>query len=423
MIKKLAQHWEANLLSVLFLGFASGLPFLMILSTLSVWLAEIGISKTLIGLFAWVSIPYAIKFLWGAMVDNVRLPWLTARLGLRRSWMLLAQCCLWLSLIALGMTDPEQNIWLTAFCALLVGCSSAIQDIVIEAYRIESLPANKIGIGASASVLGYRLGMLIAGAGTIYLAAYFDSWHVAYNIIAACMIVGIITTLFAQEPQVSRAPAKLMIAKSLRIFLRKLDWQIIIPFILSYKIADTVLNIMSMPFLLEIGFNKMEIASVARTFGISAMIVGGFVGGVLLMWQNLRDNLLICVVLQAVASALFMLQVQYGHDISFLFITMGVENFTCGMSQVALIAYLSQLCGNRQTALHYGILSSFASIVRVSFSAIAGWLADHYAWSQFYGVVCISCVPSLILLLVYAQHFVKLSVRTVAQTEPAPAQA
>ncbi len=422
MIQRIAKHWETNLITVFLLGFSSGLPFLMILSTLSVWLSEVGVSKTLIGLFAWVSIPYSIKFLWGAMVDNVRLPWLTQYFGVRRGWLLLSQICLWISLIVLGMTEPMDNLWMTAFCALLVGSSSAIQDIVIEAYRIEILPAAKVGIGASASVLGYRVGMLCAGAGTIYLAAEFNSWHLAYNLIAACMALGIITTLFCREPTVNRSPTKMVVFKALKIFLRKLDWQIIIPFILSYKIADTVLNVMSMPFLLEIGFNKVEIASVARTFGISAMIVGGFVGGILLMWQSLRDNLMVCVALQAFASALFIMQAQYGHDVSFLFVTMGVENFTCGMSQVALIAYLSQLCPNRHTALYYGILSSFASFVRVSFSALAGWLADHYAWSQFYTFVCISCVPSVILLIVYAQHFVKLSVVKVANIIPAEPQ-
>ena len=218
----------------------------------------------------------------------------------------------------------------------------------------------------------------------------------------------------------NRAPTKVVVFKALKIFVRKLDWQIIIPFILSYKIADTVLNVMSMPFLLEIGFNKVEIASVARTFGISAMVVGGAVGGLLLMWQSLRDNLMLCVALQALASGLFVLQAQYGHDVSFLFITMGIENFTCGMSQVALISYLSQLCVHKNTALHYGILSSFASFVRVSFSALAGWLADHFAWSQFYSMVCVSCVPSLVLLLVYATHFRQLSINTVIPAQELP---
>lgn len=410
MLKKLlTRHWQPNLSSIFFLGFASGLPFLLILSTLSIWLAEVGISKTIIGLFAWVSIPYTLKFLWGPMVDNVRLPFLTKYFGLRRSWILLAQVCLWLTLIGLGNTNPVTSLWSTALFALLVGCSSAIQDIVIEAYRIEILPADKIGVGASVSVLGYRLGMLCSGAGTIFLASFFADWGWAYNCIAACMLIGIVTTLRSAEPTVKRSPVKIAVWRALKSFIHKRNWQIIIPFILSYKIADTVLNVMSMPFLLEIGFNKLEIAYVAKTFGIGAMIFGGIVGGLLLNKQSIRQNLLTCVVLQAIASALFIIQAQLGHNISFLFLSMGVENFTCGISQVALIAYLSQLCSKHSTAMHYAILSSFASFVRVSFSALAGWLADQFAWAQFYSLVCVSCLPSLILLILCVRHFAQLS--------------
>ncbi len=395
---------KPKLYSIFFLGFASGIPFLLILSTLSVWLAELGVSNTLIGLMAWVSIPYTVKFMWGALVDNVRLPILHGALGLRRSWILLSQICLWVGLIALGHTNPATNLGLTAFFAFLVGCASAIQDITVEAYRIEILP-QQIGPGVSASVLGYRVGMLCSGAGTIFLAAYFNSWSAAYSVIATCMLIGIIANFCSDEPQQLQVPTKVAILKPLKSFLHQLDWQVIIAFILCYKVADTVLNVMSMPFLVDIGFNKLEIAYVAKTFGITAMIIGGFAGGALQHYLSLRHNLFACVVLQCIASALFVLQAKLGHDVTFLFVSMGVENFTCGMSQVALIAYLSHLSAVRNTAMYYAILSSFASFVRVSFSAIAGWLADQFVWSQFYAIVCMSCVPSLVLLILCARHF------------------
>jgi PAT family beta-lactamase induction signal transducer AmpG len=412
------KHWEPNIYSVFFLGFASGLPFLLILSTLSVWLAEVGISKTMIGLLAWVSVPYSIKFIWGAMIDRFKLPILYQSLGLRRSWIILAQICLWLTLIGLGSTNPLENLWCTALFAFLVGCSSAIQDIAIEAYRIEILPTNKIGLGASISVLGYRFGMLCSGAGTIYLAAHFNSWSVAYNCIAACMLIGIITTLLSTEPTVHRSQVKIAAWRTVKAFVRKRDWEIIIPFILSYKIADTVLNVMSMPFLVEIGFTKLEIASVAKTFGIGAMILGGIVGGLMLARQTIRQNLFTCVVLQFIASALFIMQAHLGHDISFLFISMGVENFTCGMSQVALISYLSHLCSHHSTAMHYAILSSFASFVRVCFSTISGWAADQLAWPQFYSLVCVSCLPSLLLLILCVRHFAQLPSEAIFSEKP-----
>lgn len=387
------------------------MPFLLILSTLSVWLTEIGISKTMIGFLAWVSVPYTVKFIWGSMLERVRIPWFTNLFGLRRSWILCSQICVWLFLIGLGNTDPLHNIWTTAFFALLVGCASAIQDVATETYRIEILPHNKIGVGASISVLGYRLGMLCSGAGTIFLATYFNSWQLAYHCIAACMIVGIITTLFSYEPIEQRMhliKLKFVSWKSIKVLVHKLDWQIIFPFILSYKIADTVLNVMSMPFLVEVGFNNLEIAYVAKTFGITAMILGGVFGGILSLYFSIRQNLFACVLLQCIASALFIVQARLGHDLSFLFVSMGVENFACGLSQVALVAYLSHLCTNRNTAMHYAILSSFASFVRVSLSTLAGWLADHFAWSQFYAIVCVSCLPSLFLLIVCARHFTRI---------------
>lgn len=398
-----------SLYRIFLLGFSSGLPFLLILSTLSVWLAEVGISKTMIGVFAWVSVPYSLKFLWGALVDRQKIPFLTKWLGLRRSWILCGQMCVWLALCALGACNPAQNLILTAFCALLVGCGSAIQDIAIEAYRIEILPQSKIGVGASVSVLGYRLGMLCAGAGTIFLATYFKNWSVAYNCIAACMLVGICTTLLSAEPIHKVSSLQVPVWKTFKSVVQKLDWQIVFPFILSYKIADTVLNVMSMPFLVEIGFNNLEIAYVAKTFGIGAMILGGVIGGVMSTRYSMRQFLLVCIFLQAISSALFLLQAQLGNNISCLFVTMGVENLACGMSQVALIAYMSHLCtSGKNTALIYAVLTSFASLMRVCFSSLSGWLADLYAWPQFYGIVCISCLPSLFLVLLYVQHFTQI---------------
>lgn len=396
-------------LAIFFLSFSSGLPFLLILSTLSVWLAETGVSKTMIGMLAWVSVPYACKFIWGALVDKKPIPLLTAKLGMRRSWILCGQLLVWIFLVALGSTDPAKNLWLTALFALLVGCGSAIQDIAVEAYRIEILPDQKVA-GASMAVLGYRIGMLISGAGTVFLATYFDSWAIAYYLIAALMLVGIIATFYCQEPE-KAPPIHLSFWQSTKQLLQKFDWQITCLFILSYKIADTVLNVMSMPFLVEIGFNNLEIAYVAKTFGIGAMILGGAIGGFVAQRHNLRTYLFFCVVLQVISSALFVAQAMIGHNLSFLFVSMGVENLACGMSQVALISYLSFLCNQRNTALHYALLTSFASLMRICSSTIAGWLADQFAWPQFYAIVCMSCVPSMLLLSFCTKHFTQVGIQ------------
>lgn len=395
--------------SVFLLGFASGLPFLLVLSTLSVWLAEVGTSKTSIGLFALASLPYSLKFLWSPVVDNYRIPILSDLFGLRRSWILFMLVLLAFNLIALGNTNPAENFLLTAFFASMASFCSAILDIVVEAYRIEIIPDKSTGIAVSASVLGYRIGMLCAGAGTIFFSAYFNSWAIAYFITASLLLVGIIATLRAQEPKITRHLEVIDVPSTIKKFLKNQDWLIIIAFIILFKIADTVLNVMSMPFLLEIGFNKIEIASVAKTFGISAMIIGGFVGGLLLLRQTIRQNLITCVLLQMVASMLFVVQAKIGNNLSFLFLSMGVENLVCGMGQVALIAYLSKLCGLRTSATDYALLSSFASFARVSFSSFSGILADTMPWTQFYSWVAFSSVPTILVLIFAANHFKKIS--------------
>ncbi len=405
------------LTTIFFLSFSSGLPFLLILATLSVWLAEVGMSKTVIGLFALTTLPYSFKFIWAPFVDQKEIPILGKMLGQRRSWLLLAQLLLILSLLGLALTDPSRNLLLTAIFALLVGTCSATQDVVVEAYRVEALyGSNNDGLGASASVLGYRLGMLVAGAGALYLAAFLNSWTITYILMALCVSVGIITTLLCNESQkiIGQKSGENKFNKNnfkqqTISLLKKSNLQIIVPFILCFKLADTVLNTMSMPFLIEIGFSKLEIAHVAKTFGITAMIIGGIFAGAFLVKRTLWQLLLICCLMQLCAGMLFVMQALLGRDLPLLLCTMGIENLACGMSQVALIAYLSKLCHLRNTATHYALLSSFASFVRVNFSILGGWLADQMPWHTFYTIVSLSCIPSIVILLLYFKHFVSLS--------------
>ena len=382
--------------NIFLLGFSSGLPFLLILSTLSVWLTESAVSKTEIGLMALVTVPYAFKFVWAPIIDNLPIPYLTAKMGQRRSWLLLSQLLLIISIVALGSSEPSANLMLTGALALIVGFCSANQDIVIEAFRIETLPVEKVGHGATAAVLGYRTGMLVSGAGTLAIAHFFN-WHFAYYLIAGCIGVGVFATITGNEPEITNKSAKNKIP--LKLFLQQHNWLVIIPFIFCYKFSDTILQTMSLPFLIELGFSKLEIANVAKTFGITAMIIGGIVGGIILNYYNLHRCLLVCAIMQLIASLLFVLQAVVGHDLAALFLTMGMENLTSGMSQVALIAYLSRLCSQPNTAAHYAIVSSFASVSRVLVSMGAGWLADHVSWINFYQLVTIGCLPVMLILL------------------------
>jgi PAT family beta-lactamase induction signal transducer AmpG len=401
-----------TLLNIFFLGFASGLPFLLILSTLSLWLSEIGLSKTIVGLFAWVTLPYAMKFLLSPIIDSVNLPVLTKMLGRRRSWLLCSQIFLIIFINLLGACDPTREIIKTAILALSIGVFSAIQDLTIEVYRIENVTNKLTGYGISSLVLGYKFGLLISGAGTLFLAAMLNSWQQAYSCISLFMFVGVIATLTCKESLLAttytqQAPLSYTtkFISSLKSFVTEHQWLLIIIFIISYKFADTTLNMMTMPFLLEIGFEKLEIASVAKTFGMGSMIVGSLIGGILISRYPLKNSLLICIILQIISSLLFMFQANIGNDLSWLFVTMGVENFVCGMNQVALIAYLSKFCTKPNVTMYYALLSSIASLARVLISSMAGLVAEQMSWSTYYIVVALLCIPSLCIVIFKKEHF------------------
>lgn len=426
-IRTAALYKEPRLLGILFLSFSSGLPFLLTLATLHIWLKEVGLSNTAIGLFALVTIPYSLKFLWAPLVDHIKLPFFCDVLGQRKGWMLASQLFLVLALILLGSNNPADHIILTALAALFVSFCSATQDIVVEAYRVELLGESEVGIGAGMSNLGYRLGMWVSGAGALYLASQFN-WSLVYNFMAACMGVGIISTLLCPDPQARlddelkpsttvlplKKPRSLdRIRKSFVQTLRSLkdqkEWPLILVFIFFYKLGDTALNIMSAPFLIEIGFTKLEIAHVAKSFGIGAMILGGLCAGVLLYHHALRTVLLFCAGLQVLASVMFAGQALVGHNILLLWSTIGLDNFAGGMGAAAFIAYLSLLSAHRHAATHFALLTSVASLCRVFFSYGAGWVADHVSWASYFVLTALACCPFFLLIVSQTRHIYQTS--------------
>jgi Major Facilitator Superfamily. len=423
-LKSAALYREPRILGILFLGFSSGLPFLLTLATLHVWLSEIGISKTIIGLFAFVTIPYSLKFIWAPLIDRFPFPLLSTWLGHRKGWMLASQIMLVIMLILLGSSNPEKHVWYTAACALLVSFFSATQDIVIEAYRVERLEIHEIGPGAGASNLGYRLGMWVSGAGALYLASKF-SWAVTYSFMAACLSIGMIATLLSHEPTVKRQLHNLneklqhhrlssttilkvlwqSLKDSTQYFAAQHDWPVLLAYILFFKLADTALNVMAAPFLLEVGFSKLEIAHVGKAFGIGAMIVGGLFAGILLAQCSLRKVLLLCAGMQLASAIMFYLQALVGYNITLLFATIGIENLSNGMGAAAFITYLSIVCRGPHAGAHFALLTSIASLARVSFSSLSGWTADHLGWPHYYILTAIVCLPNLVLMLRASRAF------------------
>ncbi|MCA0369765.1 MAG: MFS transporter [Proteobacteria bacterium] len=403
-----AAYTQPRVLGILFLGFSSGLPFLLTLATLHVWLLEVGLSKTTVGLFAFATLPYCLKLLWAPLVDHARLPFFCEAFGQRKGWMLASQLALIVSLIFLGATNPAASPLLTALAAFLVASASATQDIVVEAYRIESLKTRDWGPGAGASSFGYRMGMWVSGAGSLYLAASF-SWFCVYAFMAACVFVGLITTLLSQEPLPAPAARRglslvggqlfyVRATSALKGLLRQEHLATTLGFIFLYKVGDTVLNTMTMPFLLEIGFSKVEIAHVAKSFGIGAAVLGAFVGGVLLARVSLSKILVLCASLQVLASLMFMAQAHMGANMPFLFLSMGIEHVTCGMGTTAYLVFLSSRCRRPFTATHFALLCSFGSLCRVCLSSIGGFVADQVTWDTFYLITAIACLPCVLLL-------------------------
>lgn len=408
---------QPKVLGILFLGFSSGLPFLLTLGTLHAWLKSADVSNTVIGYFAIATVPYMFKFLWAPLSDHMQVPIFTKLLGVRRGWIFASQLALIVSLVLLGITNPHENIFLTGIAAFGVSFFASCQDNGIEAYRIEALPLDHLGPGASASVLGFRLGMWVSGGGALYLSYITESWFMVYSVMAFCVFIGMAATLLLPEPDLKNKlnkPIQTNMRHKIRHefipvfidFSKRADFYHIIVFIFLFKIGDTVLNMISIPFLIETGFTNLEIANIAKTFGIFAMIMGGIVAGIIQVHKPPIFNLALSSSLLIFSCVMFMVQAHIGHNTSFLVLTMGVENFACGVSATALIAYLSTLCRQPNTATHYAILSSFCSFSRIGLSIGAGWLADLTNWVTYFAIIGSLSMLALIWLTMYGSQII-----------------
>ncbi|MDX9723200.1 MAG: AmpG family muropeptide MFS transporter [Myxococcota bacterium] len=416
--QSLAVYAQARMLLVLILGFSSGLPLALTLSTLNAWLTEDGISLTAIGLFSMVGLPYAFKFVWAPLIDHLRIPILTQRLGRRRSWAIFSQLGLMLAIVGLGQSNPAQFPLLTAACALAVAFFSASQDIVIDALRVELLSEREQGAGAATIVLGYRLGMLVSGAGALVLASYL-SWSLVFSLMAAFVLLGMGAALWCKEPadtslvpeeplEETRRPSpfsgvltwlRRAVVDPFAEFSTRRSWLLVLLFIAAYKLGDSLAGVMSMPFYLQLGFSKTEIAGVTKVFGLIATLAGGVVGGVLVTRFGIWKSLLLCGILQAVSNLLFAVQAQLGHHLGMLTVTIAFENAASGMGAAAFVAYLSGLCNLRFTATQYALLSSLAATGRTLMASPGGWLAEQMSWQSFFVLTTFAALPGLLLLL------------------------
>lgn len=397
-----------RILAMLFLGFSSGLPLLLTMSTLSLWMAEVGVDKTTIGLFAILGFPYAFKFLWSPIMDQLRIPYLGKRFGQRRSWMLISQLMLMLSLYGLGFSNPAETPLITAIWAFLVALSSASQDIMIDAYRVEMLKENEQGAGAGMYVFGYRLGMLTAGAGALFIAS-FASWQTTYSIMALLIAVGPLCIALLGEP---KHPVKKKhsgswfahaVIEPFTNFMQKPYWLSILIFIVLYKLGDAFITPMANPFYWEMGFTKIEIASITKVFGFAATIFGALLGGIMVHRIGVMKSLLWGGIFQMCSNLFFITQANLGHHLEFLTLTIAVEAASGGLGTAAFVAYLSKLCDKEFTVTQYALFSALASYGRTFLSAPSGWFADHMSWQAFFLLSTAIAVPGLWLWYVLSR--------------------
>jgi len=403
----LALYADRRILALFVLGFASGLPLLLVYATLSFWLRQEGATLTEIGWFSLAGTAYGFKFLWAPLVDHVRIPVLSLRLGQRRSWLLVAQIAVAAGILALGATNPGEALTLTAFWAVALAFASATQDIVVDALRIEMLDDEEQGGGAANFVNGYRIGTLAAGAGALIIADHYG-WFWAYAVMAGLMVLGMAVTLSLREPArpaAERAAVdfrqrfRTAVVEPFREFATRDHWLVIVLFVLVYKYGDALLGAMANPFYADMGFSGTEIAVVTKGWGLVMSLIGAVLGGILVARQGLLMALFVTGIGQLTGNLAFALLAATGKSLPMLTLAIAVENLTGAMATAAFVAYLSALCHLQFTATQYALLTSLTAQARTVFAAGGGWLADQLGWMVFFLATIAAAVPGLVVLV------------------------
>jgi PAT family beta-lactamase induction signal transducer AmpG len=413
-----AVYAEAPTLRMLLLGFSAGLPLLLVFGTLSFWLREAGINRTTIGYLSWVGLAYAFKWVWAPLVDRMPIPVLTRLLGRRRSWLLLSQLVIISALMGIGLTDPRLALTPVVWCALAIAFGSATQDIALDAYRIESADTDRQAALAAAYQTGYRIAMIWAGAGALWIAARAEvtgvvgyqqgAWQTAYWVMAASMLLGVVTVLLSPEP-VARAfkPARNAaewlqgaLIEPFADFLRRYGKQalLILALIAVYRISDVVMGIMANPFYVDMGYTKDEVAAVTKIYGVIMTLVGAFVGGVLAMRYGVMKVLMLGAILSAASNLLFAWLSTRGHDVMGLTFVISADNLSSGIASAAFIAYLSSLTNINYSATQYALFSSMMLLLPKFLAGYSGKYVDAFGYGHFFTATALLGLPVLVLV-------------------------
>jgi MFS transporter, PAT family, beta-lactamase induction signal transducer AmpG len=405
---------DKRMRAVLFLSFASGLPFNLTNFTLQAWLASVGLSIKAIGIFSLVALPYNIKFLWAPILDR----FLPPILGRRRGWILVFQACLAICIGVMGFCSPTKEPYVLGAIAVLLVFLSASQDIVIDAYRVDTIPASERGLAAAAAAFGYRTAAMLAGAVLVYIAASIG-WQLAFLFVAVLMAATMLATLWAPEPHTpGHAPRTLADAvwHPLRALLKEKGIWGFLLLVLLYKVGDALALSLYSTFMIQgVGFSLHELSIAGKVnMTISTMIGVAFGGWVYLRWGTFR-SLLVFGIGQALTNLLYMWLALAGKKIWLLALATSLDTMIGGMGQAAFVAFLVSLCSSDFSATQYALLSALAVLPRNVTGAIAGAIVPMIGWAHFFVVTCLSAVPGLILLVILRRPLNELGAREAAK--------
>ena len=432
-------YLEPASLRMLMLGFSAGLPLLLVLGTLSFWLREAGIDRTTIGHLSWVGLAYGFKWVWSPLVDRLPIPLLTRLLGRRRSWLLLSQLVIMAALASMAFTDPQRSLTPIVWSALAVAFASATQDIALDAYRIESASTERQAALAATYQTGYRLAMIWAGAGVLWIAARAEvantalyqqsARQTAYLVMAASMLVGITTVLLSPEP-VHRAivPARNLaqwlqgaLVAPFADFLRRYRWQaaLILGLIALYRISDVVMGIMANPFYVDMGYTKDQVAAVTKVYGVVMTLTGAFVGGALSMRYGVMRVLMLGAILSAASNLLFAWLSGHGQDVTALIFVVSADNLSSGIASAAFIAYLSSLTNVQYSATQYALFSSLMLLLPKFLAGFSGQYVDAFGYGNFFVATSLLGVPVLLLIWL-ASRTIAVQAPAIGAADPVP---
>lgn len=441
-------YLERKVIIMLSLGFSSGLPLLLVFGTLSIWLREARISRADIGFFSWVTLAYGFKWIWSPLVDRLPIPFLSKKLGRRRGWLLFAQLMIVISLCGMALSDPQSHLYQLAIFSVIVAFSSASQDIVIDAYRIELADERLQAALAAAYITGYRLAMILAGAGVLVFATIFGSsknydaigWETAYLIMAGFMLIGIVTTLVINEPVshenkditdqekiylrrflekgFSKKYAKLLtwfyisVCMPFKDFYSRYGKQAILILLLigTYRLTDVVMGTMANVFYIDMGFTKIDIASISKVFGVIMTLVGAGIGGILVNKFGTIKILTLGTILTVITNLLFIIFTHIGHNTAMLALVISSDNLASGIATAAFITYLSSLTNVAFSATQYALFSSCMLIIPNFIAGFSGVFVNHFGYNWFFFATSMLSIPVLILIALVSKSSKKFTI-------------